>query len=239
MEIARDLHLVPGTSTGNACLYVGQTCVLFDTGMPGDGPRVLEYLERLGRRPQDLSVIALTHADPGHCGAAPWLRRNSAARILASPDAAVLASHPNPPGLLRWAWRSALQLMRRPVEPFAVDGLLGEQDTLEGFRVVDTPGHSPGHICFFRPEDGVLIAGDAVRVSGRDLLSPPFWDSESEWNARLSVAKLADLPIHLLIPGHGPPFREPAEQLRRVGGPPGFLEARLRRSGELAKRRRP
>ena len=238
MEIAPDLHLIPGMSAGNACMHVGDTCVLFDTGLPGEGPRVLEYLAKIGRGPRDLELIALTHADPGHAGAAAWLRRNSAARIAASPEAALLTQNPNPPGLVRRAWRTSLRLMHRPVETFAVDVLLGEEDLPGGFQVVPSPGHAAGHLCFFRASDGVLIAGDAVRVAGRDLLAPAFWDSESEWRARVSVANLADLPVHLLVPGHGPPFREPARQLRQVGGPPGFMADVLRRKEARHNRRR-
>lgn len=238
MEIAAGLHLIPGMSTANACLLVGDSCVLFDAGLPGDGPRVLAYLQRLGRTPRDLTLIALTHADPGHAGAAAWLRRNSAARIAASPETAALAQQGHPPGMVRRAWHGTLALLRRPVEAFAADMLLGETDAPGGFQVIPTPGHAPGHLSFFRPSDGVLIAGDAVRVSGHDLLAPAFWDSDSEWQARISIARLADLPVHLLVPGHGPPYREPGAQLRRVGGPPGFLEEVMRHKGERRPRRR-
>ena len=238
MEIAQDLHLIPGLSTANACLHVaGEVCVLFDTGLPGDGPRILEYLTKLGRSPRDLALIALTHADAGHAGAAAWLRRNSAARIAASPEAALVAQDPQARGIVRRAWRTTLALMRRPVEPFAVDVLLTEEDAPGGFQVIPTPGHAPGHLAFYRPSDGVLIAGDAVRVSGNELLAPAFWDSDSEWQARISIARLADVPIHLLIPGHGTPFREPSQQLRIVGGPPGFLEDVMRRKDDRRLRR--
>lgn len=237
MEIAHDFHLVPGLTRGNACLVSAPEVVLFDSGLPGDGPAILAYLAKVGVGPQDLAAIVLTHADPSHAGGAPWLRRNTAAQILASAqEAASLRAAPL--GVtLRSVWRSVLQIGGRAPETFAVDGNVGEGDQIAGLHVIATPGHTPGHLSFFRAADGLLIAGDAVRVSGRDILAPAFWASQSEIRARLSIARLADLPVRLLIPGHGAPYRDPGAELRRAGGPPGFLEARLRKTAQ--RRRRP
>ncbi len=236
LEVARDLHLVPGLGTANACLLVRPRVVLFDSGLPGDGPHVLQYLREVGLSPADLELIALTHGDAGHAGAAPWLRRNSGARIAASAETALRLSQPSPPGMLQFGWRLALGAIGRRSEAFAVDEVLEPGQEIAGFQIIATPGHAEGHLAFFRPADGVLIAGDAVRVSGLDLLAPAFWDADSELQARVSVCQLADLPVHLLVAGHGPPYREPGAALRRVGGPPGLLEERLRR--RRAARRR-
>ena len=236
MEVAAGVHLVPGT-VGNITLVCAPEVALFDSGLPGDGPAVLAYLSALGIAARDLGVIALTHADPGHAGGAPWLRRQTAARILAAPAAAAAAAGNPPAGGFRALGRTVLGLAGRRPEVFAVDGTIGPGDVVAGFEVVATPGHTPGHLSFFRPGDGVLVAGDAVRVAGLDILAPPFWDTRSEPLARASIAELADLPVHLLIPGHGPPYREPAEQLRRAGGPPGFMAERLARLEERRQRR--
>lgn len=235
MEVAPGVHLVPGT-VGNITLVCAPEVALFDSGLPGDGPAVLAHLSMLGIEPRALSVIALTHADPGHAGGAPWLRRQTGARILASSAAATAARRP-PPGGFRAVGRTILGLAGRRPELFDVDGTLGPGDAVAGFDVLPTPGHTPGHLAFFRASDGVLIAGDAVRISGLDVLAPPFWDTRSEPLARASIAELADLPVHLLIPGHGPPYREPAEQLRRAGGPPGFMAERLARLEDRRRRR--
>ena len=90
MEVAPGVHLVPGT-VGNITLVCAPEVALFDSGLPGDGPAVLAHLSMLGIEPRALSVIALTHADPGHAGGAPWLRRQTGARILASSAAATAA----------------------------------------------------------------------------------------------------------------------------------------------------
>jgi glyoxylase-like metal-dependent hydrolase (beta-lactamase superfamily II) len=237
MEIAENLHLITDLEMSNACLVTGPEPTLFDTGLPGDGRRILAYLGQVGLEPRDLRAIALTHADPAHAGSAAWLRRETAARLYASPaEAAVLAGQV-PDGNLRTLWRWGLRLTRRPMERCLVDATLEEGDEVAGFQVLATPGHTLGHISFYRPSDGVLIAGDALRVSGADILAPSFWNSASEVRARVSVAHLADLPVSLVVPGHGNPYREPGAWLRRVGGPPGVLEETLRRR-ELHRQRR-
>jgi glyoxylase-like metal-dependent hydrolase (beta-lactamase superfamily II) len=87
---------------------------------------------------------------------------------------------------------------------------------------VPTPGHTPGHVAFFRRTDRVLIAGDALVTvdlnSWRSALlwllrrptprvsSPPWY---STWNRRVateSVISLADLEPRLLAAGHGTPM---------------------------------
>lgn len=239
MEIAAGLHLVPGAYGANVCLVTGPEVALFDTGLPASGPAVLRYLEQVGLSARELQVIALTHADPRHAGAAPWLRRNTAARLYASSEEAAILAGQAPAGPVRQTWRWVLARFGQPVEACLVDGVLEPDDMVAGFRVIPTPGHTMGHIAFYREQDGVLIAGDAVRIAGADILAPNFWTSASEVRARISASHLAELSIHLLVPGHGPLYREPGAGLRRVGGPPGAVEQALqRRAARRAARMR-
>ena len=81
-----------------------------------------------------------------------------------------------------------------------------------------TPGHTPGHLSFFRPSDRVLITGDAVvtlqgqlRLSGlvlqRQGLSGPPWYTSWNWRlAKASVSSLAPLEPTVLAGGHGLPM---------------------------------
>jgi deazaflavin-dependent oxidoreductase (nitroreductase family) len=88
---------------------------------------------------------------------------------------------------------------------------------LSDWRCVPTPGHTPGHVAFHRPSDGVLIAGDAVLTlnanSVRDvvlrrqrLAGPPRYFTWSWPAATESVAGLAALEPHVLATGHGTPL---------------------------------
>lgn len=102
---------------------------------------------------------------------------------------------------------------------------------LPGWEVVETPGHAPGHVSFFRPEDRVLLAGDAfvtvdmespvalagdVLGIGKPALSRPPVHATVDWPAaRRSLARLAELRPEIVACGHGDPMRGAgiAEQL--------------------------
>jgi hydroxyacylglutathione hydrolase len=81
--------------------------------------------------------------------------------------------------------------------------------------VLDTPGHSPGHVSYWRETDGVLIVGDVAfniaPLSGRvGLREPPAFMTVDPARNRESIRRLAALEPTLALFGHGPPLRDPA-----------------------------
>jgi glyoxylase-like metal-dependent hydrolase (beta-lactamase superfamily II) len=99
---------------------------------------------------------------------------------------------------------------------------------------IATPGHSPGHVAYFRPRDRVLLTGDAVLtvdinsvwgwaawglgINRPDLFLPPWYTNSDQRRARLSIAVLAGLQPRVLATGHGPPLlgQNLAGELRAV-----------------------
>src|SRR5699024_622906 len=93
-----------------------------------------------------------------------------------------------------------------------------------------TPGHSPGHVTFYRQDDGLLIAGDAfitvkqdsfykVLTQKTELNGPPRYLT-TDWNAaKQSVEQLADLHPKMAVTGHGTATKGDgsAEKLHQVG----------------------
>jgi glyoxylase-like metal-dependent hydrolase (beta-lactamase superfamily II) len=88
---------------------------------------------------------------------------------------------------------------------------------MPGWRWVSTPGHSPGHVSFFREHDRALVAGDAatttrqesvfsVMTQMQELNGPPAYFTIDWEAARQSVATLASLKPRLLATGHGEPM---------------------------------
>lgn len=70
------------------------------------------------------------------------------------------------------------------------------------FEVIHTPGHSPGGICLYEKDEGVLISGDTLFKGTIGNLSFPGCSEESMWT---SLDKLAKLPPQTKVyPGHGP-----------------------------------
>jgi glyoxylase-like metal-dependent hydrolase (beta-lactamase superfamily II) len=82
---------------------------------------------------------------------------------------------------------------------------LSEGDELFGLRIVETPGHTLGHISVFEPATGILVAGDALRtVTGLEGSDPE--NTEDSAKAVASVRKLAAMDIKAILPGHGRPL---------------------------------
>lgn len=68
-------------------------------------------------------------------------------------------------------------------------------------RVLHTPGHSPGSVCFYEPKEGILFSGDTLFQGTIGNLSFPTSQPDLMWP---SLAKLAQLPPETRVfPGHG------------------------------------
>ena len=81
--------------------------------------------------------------------------------------------------------------------------------------MLDTPGHSDGHVAFWRESDRTLVLGDVffnmhlvTTVPG--LHEPPRIFTRDPQRNRDSARRLAALEPELALFGHGPPLRDPA-----------------------------
>jgi hydroxyacylglutathione hydrolase len=104
------------------------------------------------------------------------------------------------------------QRLAGPAHPVAHALVEGEE--VGGFTVLETPGHTPGHLAFWRETDGVLILGDVLfhrnPVSGRRGLSEPFlWATYDRAANLLAARRLAALKPRVVCFGHGAPLRDP------------------------------
>jgi glyoxylase-like metal-dependent hydrolase (beta-lactamase superfamily II) len=103
--------------------------------------------------------------------------------------------------------------------------VLGEGDEVAGFAVLETPGHSPGHVAFWRESDRVLVLGDVLTnvnvASGRRGLHEPLaaFTPDPARN-RDSARRLAALEPALVCFGHGPPLRNSGQLQEFVAGLP-------------------
>jgi hydroxyacylglutathione hydrolase len=93
-----------------------------------------------------------------------------------------------------------------PIEGVKPDGLLEEGSFFDvgdfHFQVIHTPGHTPGGVCFYCPNENILISGDTLFKGTIGNLSFPTARPKLMWN---SLNKLAKLPPETRVfPGHGP-----------------------------------
>jgi glyoxylase-like metal-dependent hydrolase (beta-lactamase superfamily II) len=98
---------------------------------------------------------------------------------------------------------------------------------LEDWECLCTPGHTLGHVSFFRRDDAVLLAGDALTTMNldslvgtitkrRELCRPPV-PATMDWErARRSVQLLAGLRPRVIAAGHGAPMEGSADELQRL-----------------------
>jgi len=182
--------------------------VLIDAGTRHAGGRILRQLD--GR---PVSAHALTHAHPDHQGASSEVCDALGVPYWVGQGDVRLAEDPRKMGELQPRHPFTRMAMRYWVGPGrAVDRRLREGDELAGFRVIDVPGHSPGHVAYWRESDGVLILGDVlnnidVRTGVPGLHEPPWFLTADPAENRRSARKLATLEPRLILFGHGAPLR--------------------------------
>lgn len=220
MELLPDVHLVDGVTCNVYLLLEPGIVTLVDTGMPGSAGKVIAYLRALGRDPRDLQRIILTHQHVDHVGGVAALAAQTGAEVIApagdTPAIEGRAPRELPKGPLRLAF-SLLLLPRlqnakvtRQVRPgeripvFEADG---------GLRVMDTPGHTLGHVSFYLPGRRLLFAGDAYRHAGKRIAPPPRMFTTDMALARRSLAALTRLDVDASLPGHGAPIPRGAGEL--------------------------
>ena len=205
-EIAPDVFHLPLTPRNGVNAYVLGD-VLVDTGLRTSAKKIKEAL---GSR--ELKAIALTHAHGDHGGSARKLARDlglpvwvgSADREAAETGKVVAKSPYDKPGLSLIA--GAMGNM--PSVSIARDLREGDELTA-GFKVLDTPGHSPGHVSFWRESDRVLICGDVffnmhLLTTVPGLRQPPGPFTVDPAQNRASERRVAELDAATAAFGHGP-----------------------------------
>ena len=204
MKVAEGIHRVDGVRVSNAYLVSADDgLLLVDTGIPGNAKRILAFVERLGRRPDELRTIVLTHWHIDHVGSVAGLKRLTGAQVaIHELDAPVLAGRERPA-----KGRRAMAVITRlfHLRPVSADLRLRDGDRIGGLEVVHVPGHTAGSIVL-RRDDGVVFSGDALLGDQHGGIRPPDPGlSLDPAQAQASAEKIGALDFRLLLPGHGRP----------------------------------
>ncbi|MBJ7469980.1 MAG: MBL fold metallo-hydrolase [Solirubrobacteraceae bacterium] len=187
--------------------------VLIDSGVAFNRSNILEELA--GR---EVAAHAITHAHFDHFGAS-----HAVCKALGLPlwvgelDVAAVEAGKQAGRLPRFGEKLLPAAKGHPVAK-----ALKEGDEVAGFQVLFTPGHSPGHVSFWREADRVLVCGDVMwgvnpftgRRGVREPFAPLCTDPRSN---RESARRLAALNPELVLFGHGPALRDPAAFAAAVG----------------------
>jgi glyoxylase-like metal-dependent hydrolase (beta-lactamase superfamily II) len=225
-EVAEGVYRL-GTRWVNFYLVAdGAEYTLVDSGYPGYWTYLSAAIDALGRSPEAIQAVIVTHHHADHAGIAERVRSSGGARIMAGEgDAWIVAgkyrSHASPGFYRRCSIRaSGLRFLAhsavaggaryRPVQ--SVESLKEEEATLDlpgRPRVIHTPGHTAGHYSVALPERGVLLAGDALAtfdyVTGKRRVGlHPLNDDRDI--ALASLDRLAAVDAETVLPAHGDPW---------------------------------
>jgi hydroxyacylglutathione hydrolase len=216
-QLADDLWLLRGVPAYAMNVYVIGD-VLIDAATRRAGRRILRQLE--GRR---ITAHALTHAHPDHQGASKEICETlgiplwcGEADADAMEQGTIPETQPDHPinRLIDRFWLGP---------PYPVARRLQEGDVVAGFEVLHVPGHSAGHVAYWRASDRALIVGDVITnvstATGIPGLHEPraIFTPDPATNRR-SIRRLVGLEPELVCFGHGRPLRDREKLKRFVAG---------------------
>ena len=175
------------------------TRLLVDPAHVGRRPFLWDALAARNLTPQDIDMVAVTHAHWDHVQNIDVFAH---APLLLHPDEYQYSLYPH---INDWATPSWTGLM---LETMKIEEVREGDEIMPGVGIVDMPGHSPGSIGItVETADGLcVITGDAIHFAGVALtkVNPlVFWNVEQATRSIERVVDLADV----IYPGHDQPFR--------------------------------
>lgn len=204
-NIAKDVYQIPLFPRNAINCYIIED-VLIDAGIRTSANKIVKAIKG-----KTITKHALTHAHADHQGSSKIICETFNIPLLCSePEKAftengnVITEYPNPNHFISKFQKNFWAGKGHPVSQ-----TLKEGDQIGGFTVIETPGHSSGHISFFRENDGVLIVGDVMTnmnllTTKIGLNEPPHLFTADKETNRESILKLASLKPKILCFGHGP-----------------------------------
>jgi len=195
MKIPEGLHAFvwrdPTANNANTYLISGSEKVLIDPGHNHLFGNVKDHLSKLSITPQDIDLVILTHGHPDHVEAVRAFVNSRALMALHETEMdfiKTLAPH----------YGAAMG-----IKDFQPQILLREGALLLGdmkFQVIHAPGHSPGSICIYWPQEKALFTGDVIFYQGIGRTDLPGGDGQA---LKESIRRLSELDVEHLLPGHG------------------------------------
>ncbi|MFJ9825136.1 MBL fold metallo-hydrolase [Streptomyces sp. NPDC101160] len=197
----------------NTLLLHGRQPALVDSGFVGSAAVTADWVrERAG----GVELVVNTHWHSDHVGGNALLQARGAAVAAGAPEAESIARRD--PGCC------AAEYLDQPVAPYTVDIPLDDGQVLRlgdaDWEVVRTPGHTPGHLALWQPEERLLVVGDALSDYDVGWVNLALDGPEAAATALASLKRMADLAPRVILPSHGPVPADPepafAAALRRA-----------------------
>ncbi len=193
----------------------GDGFTLVDTGLPGAADKLIDAAHNAGG---EIRRIALTHGHSDHIGSLDQLKDKLGASgqvhvFLGEADSRIIAGEKVSEGKRRGSWPKTVA-----TKP---DVLLQGGEMIGSLQVVATPGHTPGHVAYLDTRDRTVIAGDTftsyVRTEIPNHALQPFplaaMGTQDGVLILESAKALQALEPTVLVVGHGPAVKQPAEAI--------------------------
>ncbi len=204
-KIAENVFQIPLMPRSGINCYVIDD-ILIDSGIRSSGNKILKAIKDFA-----ITKHVLTHAHADHQGSSDFICNTLNIPLWTSE----LEKENAESGKVTYEYPNINSLIARFQQKYwagkghPVSHVLKEGDAVGSFTVIDTPGHSRGHISFFRETDGVMIVGDALvnmnlitTLVGLDQ-PPNAFTTDKRRNVK-SIKKICDLKPKILCFGHGP-----------------------------------
>lgn len=215
--VIKGVHVVK-MGFANAFLIEGDDgLTLIDAGYPRKEAAVFGAIRALGRSPDQLKHLILTHAHPDHIGSAAAIVRETDAKTYMHPLDIAIAESGGPfrpmtpaPGLLGPVLCKLFFHPNQRLEPIAINQPLTAGEVLPivgGIEVIHAPGHCAGQVALLWRPGRMLFAAD-VCTNIMGLGDPVGFESLQE--GRASQRKLASLLFDAAGFGHGKPIARDA-----------------------------
>jgi glyoxylase-like metal-dependent hydrolase (beta-lactamase superfamily II) len=175
----------------------GDGVTLIDTSWPGLGAAILEELQSEGIHPGDIQRIFLTHGDADHTGNAAYIAEKTGCKVFISVGELPYVTGKKNLGVARLIFSTVMKVkLPKTLVPFPTD-------TMNGFEILATPGHTPGHTCF--RFENILFVGDLISNDNGVIVTSP---RRATWNAKLLLDSCRNLNldgVDWICPAHGKP----------------------------------
>ncbi|MYT11183.1 Glyoxylase, beta-lactamase superfamily II [Streptomyces sp. SceaMP-e96] len=181
----------------NLLLLHGRQPALVDSGFVGHAEDTAAWARA---HAGEIGLVVNTHWHSDHVGGNALLQARGAAIAAGAPEAEAISRRD--PGCC------AAEYLDQPVAPYTVDMSLDDGQVLRlgdtDWEVVRTPGHTPGHLALWQPDERLLVAGDALSDYDVGWVNLALDGLDAATTALASLKRMVDLAPRVILPSHGP-----------------------------------
>lgn len=187
----------------NFLLLTGDDPTLVDTGFAAHAEATAQLA---GEHTSSIRTVLNTHWHCDHIGGNHHFQASGARVIGSHPDSAALDR--SDPGCC------VAEYLDQPVPQYTVDTAVGGGDQLDlgehTWQVVAVPGHTPGHLALWSPDERVLVVGDTLSTYDVGWVNVMRDGPDGIDDSLTSLRRLQELDARVALPGHGPLIDDPA-----------------------------